>query len=192
MSVVWRKNGHDVTGRESRDYARATSVQKCLRVSGKHNDLEMVGRTPRHHTFFEMLGNFSFGDYFKRPAIEYAWELITGELGLPPERLLAASDLFVMSSRWEGLGLVFLEAMATGLPVLSTDVSAVPEVVIDGETGRLVPVDDPQAMAAALQDLAGDGVRRSLLGAAGRRRVAEVFGLPRMVEETLAVYGELQ
>src|SRR5262245_57959940 len=77
------------TGREARDYKRAVSAQKCLRVSGKHNDLEMVGRTPRHHTFFEMLGNFSFGDYFKREAIRFAWELVTQVYGVPPERLWA-------------------------------------------------------------------------------------------------------
>jgi alanyl-tRNA synthetase len=76
-------------GEESRDYKTATTSQKCMRVSGKHNDLENVGRTPRHHTFFEMLGNFSFGDYFKREAIEYAWELVTGDLGIDPERLVA-------------------------------------------------------------------------------------------------------
>jgi alanyl-tRNA synthetase len=75
------------TGRERRDYSRATTVQKCLRVSGKHNDLENVGRTPRHHTFFEMLGNFSFGDYFKAEAIPYAWELLTGVYGIDPNRL---------------------------------------------------------------------------------------------------------
>ena len=76
-------------GEESRGYARAATAQKCMRVSGKHNDLENVGRTPRHHTFFEMLGNFSFGDYFKREAIEYAWELVTEGLGIVPERLVA-------------------------------------------------------------------------------------------------------
>ncbi len=75
------------TGQDKRDYVRATTVQKCLRVSGKHNDLENVGRTPRHHTFFEMLGNFSFGDYFKSDAIPFAWELLTGEFGLDPNRL---------------------------------------------------------------------------------------------------------
>src|SRR5688500_18309744 len=76
-----------LSGEEKRDYVRAVDAQPCLRVAGKHNDFEEVGRSPRHQTLFEMLGNWSFGDYFKADAIRWAWELLTTELGIPPERL---------------------------------------------------------------------------------------------------------
>ena len=80
-----------LTGAEKRSYTRAVDYQRALRVAGKHNDFEEVGRTPRHHTLFEMLGNFSFGDYFKRDAIHYAWDFLTRDLGIPGERLAATT-----------------------------------------------------------------------------------------------------
>src|SRR5437870_11565764 len=77
-------------GREKRDYTRATTAQKCMRVSGKHNDLDNVGPSFRHHTFFEMLGNFSFGDYFKKDAIAFAWEVLTEVWKMPKDKLVVS------------------------------------------------------------------------------------------------------
>src|SRR5665647_811158 len=79
------------TGAETRSYKRAADVQRCLRVAGKHNDFEEVGRSPRHHTLFEMMGNWSFGDYFKREAIHWAWDFLTKELEIAADRLAATT-----------------------------------------------------------------------------------------------------
>ncbi len=96
-------------GEEQRDYVRAATAQKCVRAGGKHNDLENVGRTARHNTFFEMLGNFSFGDYFKEEAIRFCWELLTEDFGLPKDRLKATvftedDDAFALWKQVSGLG----------------------------------------------------------------------------------------
>jgi glycosyltransferase involved in cell wall biosynthesis len=159
--------------------------------------LRALAKIERADVRLLLVGDDPFGDGRKR-AEEIARELRLGERALftgirrdVPD-LLAISDAFVMASRWEGLGLVFLEAMAASLPVVATRVSAVPEVVVDGETGLLVPVDDPDALAAALARLAGDADLRRRLGDAGARRVRERFGLERMVDETLSVYREVK
>jgi glycosyltransferase involved in cell wall biosynthesis len=143
-----------------------------------------------------LVGGDPFGDGVER-AKALAEELALGEAcvfaGIRHDvpRLMGASDVFVMSSLWEGLGLVFLEAMAARRPVLATRVSAVPEVVVDGETGRLVPPAEDAPLAAAMLELAADAELRARLGEAGHARVLEHFGLDRMVDQTLGVYREL-
>ena len=160
-------------------------LRAFARARGERQDLRLL-----------LVGDDPFGDGRRRA------EALAAELQLGPSvaflgirrdvpSLLGLSDAFVMASLWEGLGLVFLEAMAAGLPVLATEVSAVPEVVIDGETGVLVPPGDDAALARGLIQLAGDPTLRRRLGAAGRARVREHFGLERMVGETLAVYHDV-
>lgn len=143
-----------------------------------------------------LVGDDPFGDGRVRA------EALASELALGPAvhfagirrdvpRIYAACDAFTMTSLWEGLGLVFLEAMACGLPVLATRVSAVPEVVVDGETGVLVPAGEAAPVAAAMTRLADDAALSARLGRAGRARVLERFGLDRMIDDTLAVYREV-
>jgi len=143
-----------------------------------------------------LVGDDPFGDGRRRA------EAVARDLALGPAvrftgvrrdvpRLMAASDVFVMSSLWEGFGLVFLEAMSAGLPVLATRVSGVPEVVADGRTGVLVPPAEEDPLAAQMLALGRDPARRAELGRAGRARVRAHFGLDRMVEATLQVYRDL-
>lgn len=115
--------------------------------------------------------------------------VFTGERRDLP-RLMAACDLFILASLWEGFGLVFVEAMAAGKPVVATRVSGIPEVVVDGETGVLVPPRDPAALAAAIVALYRAPAERHRLGSNGYRRVRERFTADRMVDKTLAVYAE--
>ena len=146
------------------------------------------------HLRLLLVGGDPFGDGVERA------QALANQLGLEgsvvfagirrdvPE-LLAAADVFVMSSLWEGLGLVFLEAMATRIPVLATHVSAVPEVVLDGETGVLVEPGDAEGLACGFLQLASDTSLRQRLGQAGHSRVLAAFGLERMVTKTLAIYS---
>ena len=143
-----------------------------------------------------LVGDDPFGDN-RRKAEALAAQLALGArcvfAGIRRDvpALLAASDVFVMSSLWEGLGLVFLEAMAARLPVVSTRVSAIPEVVREGETGLLVPPADAEALSEALLALCADPALRRRMGERGAARVRQAFGLERMVEETLEVYRSL-
>jgi glycosyltransferase involved in cell wall biosynthesis len=105
-----------------------------------------------------------------------------------PTAWLARADIFAHTSLWEGFGIVLLEAMLAGLPIVATRVSAIPEIVVDGTTGTLVPGGDVSAVAAALSDLLEDPDRRRALGDAGRRRAHDEFSVARMTEQTIAVY----
>jgi len=143
-----------------------------------------------------LVGDDPFGDGRQRAEV-WAREQELGEdcvfCGIRRDvpRLMAASDVFVMSSLWEGLGLVFLEAMSTGLPVLGSRVSAIPEVVTEGTTGLLVSPGDPAELGAGMERLIREPELRASLGTAGPAIVRERFSLDRMVEETLAVYEEV-
>jgi glycosyltransferase involved in cell wall biosynthesis len=142
-----------------------------------------------------LAGDDPFGDG-RRRAEALARELDLGEsvrfLGIRRDipELLCAVDSFTMASLWEGLGLVFLEAMTMGLPIVSTSVSAIPEVVLEGRTGLLVPPNDPEALAAALVRVASDAELARSAAATGPAWVEERFSIDRMVDETLAVYEQ--
>ncbi|MFT5283968.1 MAG: glycosyltransferase involved in cell wall biosynthesis [Planctomycetota bacterium] len=143
-----------------------------------------------------LVGDDPFGDGRERAEalalqLELGDDVIFAGIRRDVPVLIGFSDVFVMSSLWEGLGLVFLEAMAASRPVLASGVSAVPEVVLDGETGLLVPPSDVPALAAGFLRLAENPNLCEELGQAGRKRVHQHFGLDRMVEETLAIYTEL-
>lgn len=172
-----------------------TMVARFARQKDHPTLLEAARRLKDQGRAFRLLlaGDDPFGDHRRRMEERSAalgLEDRVTFLGLRRDvpALLAASDLFVMPTLWEGLGLVFLEAMAFALPVVSTTVSAVPEVVVHGETGILVPPRDPAALAGAIVRLLDRPEERVRLGKAGRSRLEERFGLARMIEETEGVY----
>jgi len=185
--------------REELGLAREHFVMTCVArfAAQKAHDVLLKalsqGLTENPNLRLLLVGDDPFGDHRKK-AEAVARDLKLGDrvqfLGIRRDvpRILAASDLFVMSSLWEGLGLVFLEAMAAGLPVVATRVSAIPEVVPHGRAGLLVPAGDPTAMARAMLQIASRPDRGRSLGAEGRAWVGERFGLERMIDETLLVY----
>ena len=160
-------------GQEHREYNRATTCQKCVRAGGKHNDLEQVGHTKRHHTFFEMLGNFSFGDYFKRDAIRYAWEFVTSEryLGISPDRLRVTVHHSDTEARtlWREI---------SGLPG--------PSDLRSGGQGQLLADGRHRAVRAVHGDLCGPGMGA---GAQGRRGAGGGDVIPQHEFEALAESG---
>lgn len=161
---------------EQKDHA--TLLDAFARVHDEHPDARLA-----------ILGWGRLEDATK----EHARALGLDDVVLVPGRVepaawLARADVFAHTSRWEGFGIVLLEAMLAGLPVVATRVSAIPEIVVDGTTGVLVPVGDFAAVAAALSDLLGDPKRRRALGEAGRRRAHDEFSVARMTERTMGVY----
>ena len=121
-------------GKESRDYSRAATAQRCVRAGGKHNDLENVGYTARHHTFFEMLGNFSFGDYFKREAIHFAWNFVTGTLGIPKDRLWVT-----VYTEDDEAARIWTEEIGIGPSALHAHGREI-ELLVDGRDGAVRPL----------------------------------------------------
>ena len=158
-------------GKERRDYRRAVTVQKCMRVSGKHNDLDNVGPSLRHHTFFEMLGNFSFGDYFKHEAIPFAWELLTKVWQLPPDRL------FPTIFKGEGGIPRDDEAFAIWKPLVPasriTELGLVRELLADGRHRPVRPLLRDSLLPGRRDPLPGAGLPRHRVQLRALRRGLE-------------------
>ena len=155
------------TGAETRSYTRAVDYQRCLRVAGKHNDFEEIGRSPRHHTLFEMLGNWSFGDYFKREAIQYAWDFLTSDLGIPGDRL-AVDDLHRRRGRRARSGATRSASRPSGWRRWGdVDARRRPQLLADGRDRPVRPVQrDPLRSRRA--PLGGPGLRARPLASTAR------------------------